>query len=244
MNRDALQADRPRPTADLTRDSPFSYACRACSRCCHDYYIAVNPHEVTLLARHLGMSTTSFAASLLAGGPFLRREASGACTFLGPRGCTVHAARPLVCRLYPLGREVSGDGSERFLRMTPHPQTAGEYGRAGTVDDFLRAQGALPLMEAADEYSALLADLIDVMRTGRDDHRTELGDALERVRTEPLLGFSDWLDPDRVLAATCPDVNTVDLTAEDTTRMHLEQLRIWITQLQQENIDEHLETDQ
>ena len=45
--------------------------------------------------------------------------------FLGERGCTVHADRPLVCRLYPLGRHIDEHGAESFYHLEPHPQTEG-----------------------------------------------------------------------------------------------------------------------
>ena len=55
----------------------------------------------------------------------------GACGFLGEAGCTVHPDRPLVCRLYPLGRAVAPDRTETFAALTPDPETAGVYGADG-----------------------------------------------------------------------------------------------------------------
>jgi Fe-S-cluster containining protein len=136
------------------REEAFGYVCRRCSRCCHHKGIQVNPYEVARLARRFGQTAGEFrAASTRDGaGTMLRQTESGACVFLGPEGCTVHSDRPLVCRLYPLGRHVSEDGTEQFSRLEGHPQSAGEITDRGTIREFLQAQKAEAFMAAADDY--------------------------------------------------------------------------------------------
>jgi hypothetical protein len=96
------------------RDSAFSYTCHACSRCCHDKIIHLNPYEVARLAENRGVSTTEFLARYTENnGTALRRVEDGACVFLTPQGCGVHPDQPLVCRLYPLERQ-----DERGRRQT------------------------------------------------------------------------------------------------------------------------------
>jgi Fe-S-cluster containining protein len=103
----------------LTKDSAFSYLCRACNRCCHGYRIRVNPFEALTLARYLGVSTTDFARHFLDADSTLKHRGNdGSCVFLSEKGCTVHPARPLACRLYPLGRTASSGGDERFFRIS------------------------------------------------------------------------------------------------------------------------------
>jgi Fe-S-cluster containining protein len=98
------------------RDSPFSYDCHACRRCCHDKVIRLNPYEVARLAQNRGISTTVFLAQYTgAQGTVLKQVDHGACVFLTPEGCGVHADRPLVCRLYPLGRHVTSERGEDFV---------------------------------------------------------------------------------------------------------------------------------
>ena len=142
------------PQARTARDEVFGYACRRCSRCCRDKRIQVNPYEIARLARNRGMDSAQFRARHTEGGngTHLRRDASGACEFLGADGCGVHADRPLVCRLYPLGRHVGADGNERFSRFVLPEESAGEYTRDGDIAAWLHAQGAEPFMRAADDY--------------------------------------------------------------------------------------------
>lgn len=140
-----------RPEDRLVRNTPFTYACGACGRCCRDKVITVNPYEVARLARSQGMSTTRFLSEFTEG-VALRRTAEGDCVFFGEGGCSVHPDRPLVCRLYPLGRRRTPEGHETFSHLEPHPQTAGRYSETGTVQDWLDSQGADPYIEATDAY--------------------------------------------------------------------------------------------
>lgn len=148
-----MASERPSPDP---RAEPFGYVCRRCSRCCRNKLIQVNPYEIARLARNRGQSTGEFRATSTedGAGNYLRRATDGTCIFLGPEGCTVHADRPLVCRLYPLGRRVTADGVESWSHTPPHPQTEGVYTHDGTIADYIAAQGAEPFMRAADQYVA------------------------------------------------------------------------------------------
>lgn len=139
-----------------TASAPFSYACRRCNRCCRDRRIQVNPYEVLRLARNRGISTGELVdrhvdPSLVS----LRRRPDGTCVFLGPSGCTVHADRPLVCRLYPLGRVVRG-AEEAWVVLPEAAGSEGVRGTDGQVEEYVRAQGAEPYLRAADVYHAVV----------------------------------------------------------------------------------------
>ncbi len=79
------------------RTDAFGFSCSRCSRCCRDKIIQVNPYEVARLAHGLGLNSGDFAARHTGEGQglHLKRLGDGACEFLGPPGCTVHAYRPL-----------------------------------------------------------------------------------------------------------------------------------------------------
>lgn len=188
---------------ELARDSAFSYACRACGRCCKDKVIPLNPYEVARIAELLGTTTTEVLAThTAAGGATLRTRDEGTCVFFGASGCTVHVARPLACRLYPLGRYVDTAGVERFAEVTPHPESEGVYGEDGTVDAFLRAQGAGPYLDASARYVAALRKLLPVL-TAREDAAEAIDEAKARMGEPPALGEENLLDVDAVVAADC-----------------------------------------
>lgn len=121
----------------------------------------MNPYELARLARGLGITTTEVISQFTVdGGTALATRADTACTFLGADGCTVHADRPLVCRLYPLGRIVQADGSETFVENEPHPETEGLYGDDGTVGSYVESQSVEPYVAAADRYYAVFTRLM------------------------------------------------------------------------------------
>jgi Fe-S-cluster containining protein len=141
------------PTSN-PRSESFGYVCHRCLKCCYHKGIQLNPYEVARLARNRGQKTSEFRAAWTVDGAglHLAQTERGACVFLGSEGCTVHADRPLVCRLYPLGRHLTADGTESFAHVQTHPQSHGEFTQRGTIADFLSAQDAYPFMRAADEY--------------------------------------------------------------------------------------------
>src|SRR5262249_41948118 len=124
----------------------------------------------------------------------LAQTPDGACVFLGPDGCTVHPDRPLVCRLYPLGRHLSWDGSERFSHLEPHPRSAGRLTGQGTIAEYLEDQGAEPFIQAADESMAWLNRALE--------HAPEAAEHLDEKTLAPAPEDEvDLMDLDGALAA-------------------------------------------
>ena len=211
-------------SARQTGDTAFSYACHRCRRCCHDKLIQVNPYEIARLARRLGLTTTVFIRDYLADQPHLRRTDDGACVFLGPEGCTVHPDRPLGCRVYPLGRHIQVGGEPRYLRIEPHPQSAGVYGTDGTIDRYLAGQGVADFIAAADQYLSVLQALFDAWRR-----------APWVVEDQPAAGAEagaeapDLLDLDKAVAEYCRQRSRPEpVGIEDRMRLHLAAIAEWL----------------
>ena len=187
----------------LERSAPFSYECGGCSRCCRGKVIPLTPYEVARIAEHLGTTTTeTLERWTTRGGSALAARADGACVFLGEQGCSVHSARPLACRLYPLGRSIAPDGTERFAEIEPHPDTAGVYGEAGTVGDFLAGQDVQRHVAAVDRYLAVLRRMLaaTVRRPDVSGVRDQASLALERA---PIASDESLLDMDAVVERWC-----------------------------------------
>ena len=143
---------------DYRRDQPFSYTCNRCKRCCYGKRIPLNPYDLIRLGEVLHISTGELIEQHTEDGIWLkvRSDVAGEpCVFLGEEGCTVHAGRPGACRVYPLGRSSTLEGDEHFALVQPHPQTAGVYGTAGTMGDYLDRQGAAPYFDASHRYLVL-----------------------------------------------------------------------------------------
>ena len=80
--------------------------------CCHGHDIWVNPWETAVLAAGSGLTAEDFRSRYLASrgtrlafdGPPDKRGKPSCRLYSATSGCTQHAARPLTCRMYPLGR--------------------------------------------------------------------------------------------------------------------------------------------
>jgi hypothetical protein len=171
----------------MTADTRFSYRCTRCNSCCVDKRIQVNPYEIARLARNRGVSTAAARDGFTIDGA-LRQQSDGRCIFLGDQGCTVHPDRPLVCRLFPLGRIIDATGKVHFVRYPDRQAARGEFGEAGVVADYVEAQGAAPFIAAADAYFAFFCRTND--RLGADA-------AVEVENTR------DLLDIDSEVATAC-----------------------------------------
>jgi hypothetical protein len=205
---------------ETARGEAFAYVCNRCSLCCQGKVIQVNPYEVARLARGLSLSTAEFRDRWTedGAGAHLTRREDGTCSFLGPQGCGVHADRPLVCRIYPLGRHVAADGTERWSHLAPHPRTKGVYSKDGAIADYLAAQGAHPFMQAADDYTAWIRRAYDVV--GEADDQGAAADA------------DDLLDMDSVIAARCQASGEDEpLDIEARKALHLTILAEWLDDL-------------
>ena len=224
-----------RPMTDqssiATGTTPFGYICRRCSRCCQHKHIQLDPYEIARLARAKGESTTQFRAAWTVDGQgtILRQKEDGTCVFLGPQGCEVHADRPLVCRLYPLGRHVHSDGSEYFSTLEGHPLSEGEFTKRGTVTDYLETQGARPFMGAADGYFQWLRSAYN-----------QLGLTLDTLASKASVDTAnpDLLDMDSMVAKHCaatdqPEPENID----DRLQLHLKLLYDVIAKLEVKHDD-------
>ena len=130
----------------------FSYACAGCGNCCRGTRIQLNPYETARLARRLRVTIDFFREAWTDDGVALKHKADSSCVFLGDKGCGVYADRPLVCRLYPLGRHINESGEVRFSRAGGVPGPQGAFSDDGTVAAFVEAQGAADFVTAADGY--------------------------------------------------------------------------------------------
>ena len=231
----------------LDRESPFSFTCRVCGRCCSGKVIMAGPHEILGMARVLGIGTTEFLARYTDnGGTTLRSEADGPCVFLTPSGCRVHPRRPLVCRLYPLGRTTNERGEERFAVFPAQPECEAVVGRDGTVEIFLESQGVAPYLGWSRRYGELyrrmigLLDRLDIQ--GRIDalaadvpaEAAQAGSGSAGSGQEPdRAPLSSWQDIDASLAEYCAAKGlAVPAEIDEAITLHLRAMEEWLDDLE------------
>jgi Fe-S-cluster containining protein len=148
------------PGQRLEAASPWSYVCGQCGNCCKDKDFILTPYDVGRLAETVGLSTAETLSRFVdPSRPALKTVEGGWCVFFAQgQGCTVHAGRPAVCRLYPLGRTVTREGRVVFEEAEPHPDAKGRYGVDGTVSGYLDGQGMGPYLDSLMLVGAFLDD--------------------------------------------------------------------------------------
>ena len=102
--------------------------CGGCWACCHGMgtSIILDPYDVWRLQTEAGLGFEALLEKQVELNvvdgiilPNLKMQGSGeTCAFLDPCGrCSIHAARPGVCRLFPLGRYYEGRDFRYFLQV-------------------------------------------------------------------------------------------------------------------------------
>jgi len=205
------------------------------------------PHEILGMARVLGIGTTEFLALYTDNqGTTLRSEADGPCVFLTSSGCRVHPRRPLVCRLYPLGRSNNERGEERFAVFPAQPDCEAVVGRDGTVETFLESQGVAPYLGWSRRYGELyrrmlgLLDRLDIQ--GKIDapaaevpaEAAQAGSGSADLGQEPNhVPLSSWQDIDASLAEYRSTKGiAVPAEIDEAIALHLRAMEEWLDDLE------------
>ena len=94
---------------DLFKDKTETFSCERCGKCCEGRGgIVVGPRDLTRLTVHFGLpaeEVLSRYTEMMGGKPTIKVGDDGFCMFFKEgRGCTIHPARPSVCRAWPFFR--------------------------------------------------------------------------------------------------------------------------------------------
>lgn len=226
----------------LSADTPFSFDCKQCLRCCYGKRIQINPYEAARLSRNLDISTTEFTEKYTASnGTVLGWTDRGSCVFLDSHGCSVHPDRPLVCRLYPLGRHVSAGGEETFSELDREQGCEGFYGASGQIVRYLGEQGAKPFVEAADRYLELLWKLTAVAKQTAVDpgQRKSIIKTVRRFKGGEKLKTSSWMDMDAAVGRFCEETGVaLPEELEDKMALHIQAVETWLGETTKGDKDE------
>lgn len=215
----------------LSRDSAFGFSCGRCMGCCRNKKIQLNPYEIARMASHLGISTTEFIADYTARGTVLKNREDGTCIFLKKNDCSIHPDRPLVCRLYPLGRHIRYPWIETFSQFESEPGCKGTLNQGGTIETYLEAQGAFDFMRAADLYLELLCSLIETLKD-KSFSRNQSDTILETVHNITKGRASEnelvLIDMDRTIADYCRrSGQPLPSTIDERMAVHITAVRKW-----------------
>jgi len=208
-------------------DEPFQFQCGpgvSCfNQCCQDLNQALTPYDVLRLRTHLNLSWDRLQEQYVAlyTGPStglpvamfrFQNDREKRCPFVTPEGCSVYAARPTSCRLYPVARAIQrsredGRISEHFALIKEGHCRGFEKGPQQTVRQWLQSQGAEEGLAVDDRMMALIAL----------KNRLRPGPLAPEQQQWATMAFYD-LDrlKKRVAAGDLPAMNDGDLPSPDT----------------------------
>jgi hypothetical protein len=75
-----------------------SVPCGSCQFCCRKEWVLLSPEAGDVI--ELYETETVFDPVRSRPGKALAHKPNGDCVYLGPRGCTIHARRPSLCRIF------------------------------------------------------------------------------------------------------------------------------------------------
>lgn len=145
----------------LAAGDRFDFACAGCGDCCRQRRdLVLSGYDLYRIARRLSLPprivAAAFCKSYLAPEsclPALRLTPdpkTGNCRFFEGSACTIHAARPLACALYPLGQSIDTVTAQTEYYVQT-PLCGARAGEARTLQDYLqdsavldRAGGGMP----------------------------------------------------------------------------------------------------
>ena len=145
---------------------PLQLSCGAegCSAtCCKAAApIVLNPYEISLICTESGMSYEDLLdivdTDRANGFPLVMLPRDPACYFWTEQGCRIYHARPLACRLFPLGRVFDNGqshlvlpGVNRCAGLVPAPSTR--------VAEYLSEQTTARHIEMADQWIGFVSEM-------------------------------------------------------------------------------------
>ncbi len=152
--------------AVLTEADPLELACDSSgcrANCCtKSAPIVLNPYEIALICRESGMSYEDLLdiveTDRAKGFPLVMLPRDPSCHFWSAQGCRIYRARPLACRLYPLGR-VFDHGHSHIVRPALNICSGLRPSPSGTVGDYLASQDVDLHITMADSWIAFVSEM-------------------------------------------------------------------------------------
>ena len=191
--------------------------CTRKGTCCHGNQVLLNPFELRSLSEAKGVSGSNFrdqfcdwnGIRLKFAGETDHRGKHACNLYVSDVGCSVHAGRPLACRLFPLGRQIQNEEIQYVYQGNSFPCLNGcpEVNALPklSVQNYLLEQKTTAFEQAQDAYLEVMQNLADIaFMLLLDTGLAESGDLktvqawreMAVVMPEELFNYADktWID--------------------------------------------------
>ncbi len=220
-------------TTKLSTQSILPLTCSRSGTCCFGKAVMLNPWELLSFSKEKKITSREFRDLYCEfGGIRLRfdgkpdKKGQPACSqYIDNVGCSVHAGRPLACRLYPLGRQIQFNKAhyiyegEQFPCLTDCAEVL-ELPKL-SVGEYLKGQEADQFEKAQDEYLIVMQNIADIAfellldsgLAASGDTKTlalwrEMGNELPELLAERI--GEEWIDCLMIPAITDEIQNPID----------------------------------
>ena len=133
------------------------------SNCCtKSAPIVLNPYEIAMICHDRNTTYEDLLDVLetdrVNSFPLIMLQRDPACHFWTGRGCSIYRARPLACRLYPLGR-VFDHGRSHIVLPELNVCSGLSSSPSKSVADYLKDQDTEVLIKMADHWIAFVSEM-------------------------------------------------------------------------------------
>ncbi|MFD1552048.1 YkgJ family cysteine cluster protein [Putridiphycobacter roseus] len=161
-------------TTQLKLDEQLPLTCSRKGTCCHGNVVMLNPWELYALARTKNISSKEFRSEycdmegiqLKFNGPKNSLGKQACSQYVENFGCSLHAGRPLACRLFPLGRQIQNEKAHYMFQGTEFPCLNGckEVLKLPklSVQTYIKEQNTAPYEKAQDAYLEVMQNIADI----------------------------------------------------------------------------------
>jgi len=157
----------------LTKKQLLPLTCTRSGTCCHGNQVHLNPWELAIISKEKGLSPSNFFDEFVQDGTSLKfngdkdyRGLSACSLYNSSFGCSVHLGRPLVCRLFPLGRSIQHGEVQYFFEGTNFPCLNGCEAVLNLpqmdVNSYLIEQNTSEFERAQDAYLEVVQHIADI----------------------------------------------------------------------------------
>lgn len=231
-------------TTKLQLQDKLPLTCSRRGTCCHGNLVMLNPWELACLAGAKKLSPGEFrnlycdygGIRLKFDGKTNWQEKKACSQYQDDVGCSVHAWRPLACRLFPLGRQIQNDDliymyqGDKFpcLEFCPEVSDMPQL----SVSEYLVDQQTEAFEMAQNEYLKLMQNLADIaFEILLDTGLAESGDketlSLWRIMGNELPEvLADRIGPEWIDSLMIPEISVEPLDPISFTRKHNDLLQL------------------
>ena len=145
------------------------------TKCCADLKLVLTPYDILRMKNRLGIPSDDFLdkytdqeTDSLSRFPMVRlkmnRDEKKTCPFVSPDGCTIYEDRPGACRIYPLGRAATKNGShkdtrEKFFLVEEEHCLGFQEDREWTIQEWLKNEGVYEYNAMNDPWLEIITSL-------------------------------------------------------------------------------------